>query len=315
MAAKVKKKQPPKPAKKHPAKKTAAKKATASKPAGNTHTLREDYPWQINYANHPGRNESPIYVQSRMLMNKIAKGYEAGGIKWYYGTGDWQDHHGGGLWLYDDKGWFFVKNMSGMEWASQFCADPAKIEILRQAAQRLYAGFPQTEAQVLKLVPGYPFKKILTTPIKTSDDIAQWTDSIFNASVPLPVGRHTGTPPQGYGLHHYPTPVWDIDVFKHDDFVLWVKDAQGQPAAVLPVHPRGVDKNDPAYAKDYGKVSVTYATPGTRLAAQLAKTDKNGGRLTAGPDHPLTKQAFAGQPVPSGTAGGPLLRRTGRGRT
>ena len=39
-----------------------------------------------------------------------------------------------------------------------------------------------------------------------------------------------------------------------------------EPAAVVPVHPRGVNKDDPAFKKNYGKVAVAYATPGTKLA-------------------------------------------------
>ena len=52
-----------------------------------------------------------------------------------YGPGPWQMHHGGSLWTYDDNGWFLVKNSVGSEWASQWCADPAKID--STAARRL----------------------------------------------------------------------------------------------------------------------------------------------------------------------------------
>ena len=60
-----------------------------------------------------------------------------------YGQPPFEDHHGGGLWLKDATGWFLVRNMAGMEWSSQFCADPAKVDLLRQNAQRLPGGVRQ----------------------------------------------------------------------------------------------------------------------------------------------------------------------------
>jgi hypothetical protein len=304
MAAKAKKATRSR-AKKATAKTTAkAKKATAKKagvkstsPASvsKVHTLHEDHPWTIDYAGHPARKDSELYIKSRKLLTEITTSTTMHGHAWYYGPASWQDHHGGGLWLRDGQGWFFVKNFSGIEWASQFCADAPKVEFLRQNAERLYAGFPGTEAELLKLAPDYPFKEILTTPIKTAADIDRWTDSIFNASVPLPAGHHTGVAPTGHGLHHYPTPIWDIEMFKRDDFVLWVNDDNGQPAAVVPVHPHGVDKDDPRYKNDYGKVAVAYATPGTALSQRLTKVEKTGGRLVADPSHPFAKAAFRNQ--------------------
>lgn len=286
-------------AKKAPAKKRAAKIAapTSVSPTSvsKLHTLHEDHPWTIDYAGHPARKDSPLYVQSRKLLTEITTSTTTHGHAWYYGPASWQDHHGGGLWLHDGQGWFFVTNFAGIEWASQFCADAAKLEFLRQNAERLYAGFPGTEAELLKLSPGYPFNEILTTPIKTAADIDRWTDSIFNASVPLPADRHTGVAPKGHGLHHYPTPIWDIEMFKRDDFVLWVSDDEGKPAAVVPVHPHGVDKNDPRYKDDYGKVAVAYATPGSALSKRLTKVENDGGRLVADPSHPFAKAAFRNQ--------------------
>ena len=276
------------------AKKSAAKKAAPAS-VSKTHSLHEDHPWTIDYAGHPARKDSDLYVKSRKLLTEITTTTTTQGHAWYYGPADWQDHHGGGLWLHDGEGWFFVKNFAGIEWASQFCADPAKLEFLRQNAVRLYAGFPGTEAELLKLSPGYPFKAILTTPIRTADDVDRWTDSIFNASVPLPADRHTGVAPKGHGLHHYPTPIWDIEMFKREDFVLWVKDDDGRPVAVVPVHPRGVDKNDPRYKNDYGKVAVAYAAPGSALSDRLTKVEKTGGRLVADASHPFAKAAFRNQ--------------------
>jgi len=96
-------------------------------------------------------------------------------------------------------------------------------------------------------------------------------------------------------VHHYPTPVTDIELFKHDDFILWVKDAENAVAAVLPIHPRGVDPQDPEYKKNYGKTTVTYATPGTRLGKLLDKANKDKRPLVAGANNPMTTQAFKEQ--------------------
>lgn len=278
--------------------KTRAKKNVPAKTKGSDSmtgvlTLREDNPFGINYAGHEPRKNSDLYTRSRRLLIKIAKSTTQGGsgVDWYYGDAPWEDHHGGGLWAYGGKKWFFVKNYAGMEWASQFCADPAKVECLRQNALRLYEGFRDTEKQVLAIDPQYPFAKILNNPIRTAADIAQWTDSIFNASVPLPRPRHTGISTQGHGVHHYPTPVWDIELFKHTDFTLWVTDDEGQPAAVVPVHPRGADSSVP----DYGKVAVTYATPGTALHKRLVKAQSRGNRLVADAGHKFAKEAFRKQ--------------------
>ena len=128
-------------------------------------------------------------------MNQIA-GQAAGMI---YGSGPYQDHHGGALWLQDSQGWFLVRNQAGIEWSAQFCADPAKVDLLRQNAQRLYnLVSPQVKQQ---LDPG----GLLDTPIKDATGVAKWTDSIFNAGVPLHPNFHTGVLPGG-GAQSPPAP-------------------------------------------------------------------------------------------------------------
>ncbi len=300
MAGKAKATQKRKPQPKAKAARKAPANASGKSGGGvsGLHTLHQDDPFTINYAGHDARTDSPLYAKSRKLLTEITKSTDGnGGTAWVYGAGPWEDHHGGGLWVHDGKGWFFLKNLAGMEWASQFCADPAKVERLRQNAARLYQGafYDNTKAQVLKLDSSYPFDQVLKTPITNAKQMADWTDSIFNASVPLPKPNHTGVSPKGHGVHHYPTPVYDIDFFKHDDFVLWVLDDEKQPAAVVPVHPRGVDKSDPKYAANYGKVEVTYATPGTKLDRQLSAARSKRARLVADSGHRLTKQAFREQ--------------------
>src|ERR1017187_3408926 len=180
------------------------------------HTEGETHPWKVNVPDHPLRADSPEYVAARKQMIEIAA--QAPGL--IYGEAPYQDHHGGALWMKDAQGWFLVRNLAGIEWSAQFCADPAKVDLLRQNAKRLYDLLaPQIKQQ---LDPG----ELLDTPIQDAAGVAKWTDSIFNAGVPLHPGFHTGVLPAGGaqnpaaaadpqpgGVHHYPTPVADIQLF------------------------------------------------------------------------------------------------------
>jgi len=290
------------------------------------HAEAEAHAWGINVPNHPTRADSPEYVAARNKMNEIA-GQAAGMI---YGQGPFQDHHGGALWLKDSQGWFLVRNQAGIEWSAQFCAEPAKVDLLRQNAQRLYnLVSPEIKQQ---LDPD----GLLDTPIRDAAGVAKWTDSIFNAGVPLHPTFHTGVLPTGEaqnpavpavaqpaaaqgatmpansqraaaargsaepdsaqpaGVHHYPTPIADIQLFKYDDFQLWVTDDQGNPAAVAPVDKRGSGN---------ASVHVLYATPGSQLAQEKHAVESTGAPLILGPDHPLSQQAYQNQqaPGPGGT--------------
>ncbi len=99
------------------------------------HSESETHPWRIDIPDHPARTDSSEYRAARAKMNEMA-GESAGLI---YGSGPYEDHHGSSLWLKDARGWFMVRNLAGIEWSAQFCADPAKVDLLRQNAQRLYA--------------------------------------------------------------------------------------------------------------------------------------------------------------------------------
>ena len=304
---------------------------TSSEPV---HSESETHPWSIQVPNHPVRSDSPEYVAARQKMNEIA----AGATGLIYGSPPFQDHHGGALWLKDDQGWFLVRNLVGVEWSSQFCAAPEKIDLLRQNAKRLYDLLAPEIKQ--ELDPG----GLLDTPITDAAGVAKWTDSIFNAGVPLQPTFHTGTLPGGTstpaddpdasadatsapadgsgtpasatstpadggaaapapepaGVHHYPTPIVDIQLFKYDDFVLWVTDAQGNPAAVAPVSPRGSGD---------ASIHVLYATPGSQLAAQKQAAESVNAPLILGPDHSLSRQAYQHQqatdPGSTSTPGSP----------
>jgi hypothetical protein len=277
---------------------------------GQTHTEHEDHPWTIQIPDHPGRKDSPTYVVSRRLMNAICQ--EAQGVMpgfYFEPTRAFQDHHGGGLWVKDEDGWFLLKNLAGMEWSQQFCADPGKVEYLRQIAQRVYRAFPLSIPAMQTLLASdagrYPLEDILSRPIATQDDVARWVDSIFNASVPLNAGRHTGVlQPDGKqqgsapalvgGVHHYPTPITDIQLFKYDDFQLWVIDPEGALAAVTPHAARG---------EGDGRVNVAYATPGTQLHRRWVRSHLQNEHLTLPEDDPMSEQAYAAQ-VPTQNAPG-----------
>jgi hypothetical protein len=83
------------------------------------------------------------------------------------------------------------------------CADPTKVDRLRQYAARMVAKFPDT-------LPGYEAfgdhdcRVVLETPITDAAGIAARTDSIFNTGLPLPVGAHTGVLPKAAGYRPLP---------------------------------------------------------------------------------------------------------------
>ncbi len=328
-----------------------------STPPDPVHSESEEHEWDINVPNHPTRADSPEYVAARKQMIELA----ANTTGLIYGSAPFQDHHGSALWLKDAQGWFLVRNLAGIEWSAQFCADPAKVDLLRQNAKRLYDLLaPEIKQQ---LDPN----GLLDTPIQDAAGVATWTDSIFNAGVPLQQSFHIGVLPQGGaqgaqasaaatddlqggqdsapdtdgvqgaqastptadqqpaatdqqptadqqpaaasqqpaatsqqpattaasavsqepgGVHHYPTPIVDIQLFKYDDFQLWVTDAQGNPAAVAPVGARGSGN---------ASVHVLFATPGSQLDAQKQAAESANTPLVLGPDHPLSQQAFTNQ--------------------
>lgn len=221
-----------------------------------THPEHEDFPWVIAVVDHPKRTESAAYVRSRNLMSAIV----ASTTDWILAGDGYQDHHGGSVWVKDDKGWLCLQLPLGIEWSAQFCADPAKIDQLRQYAARVVAAFPDT-------LPGYQAlgytdgEQLLTTAIEDANGVAEWTDSIFNASMPLTAGTHTGVLPAAAGYHHYPKPIVDIDHFRFADFQLFVTDAAGLPAAVVPVGRRGSGD---------GRVRLIAAHPDSAYSQRLA---------------------------------------------
>ena len=267
-----------------------------------THTQSEDFPWIIAVVDHPERSDSPAYVRSRALMRRLV----ATTPDWVLAGDAYQDHHGGSVWVKDDVGWLCLQLPLGIEWSAQFCADPAKVDRLRQYAVRVVGAFPAT-------LPGYEAlgygagRDLLATPVTDAAGVAAWTDSIFNASLPLPARAHTGVLPKGAGYHHYPKPIVDIDHFRYDDFTLFVTDPAGHPAVVVPVGPRGSGD---------GRVRLLGVHPDSPYVARLARPSRRPARLervvhsddgvhldtetqasdVLAADDPLAREAFARQP-------------------
>jgi hypothetical protein len=252
--------------------------------ASGTHTEHEDHPWTRAIPDHPERTDSATYRRSRKKTNELARASPP----FAYGEAPYQDHHGGGLWLKDADGWFLIRNIFGIEWSAQFCADPTKVDILRRNAKRIYAGFPEA-IEELKIA------ELLDHRIETPADVAEWTDSICNASVPLPAKYHVGVLPKSAGIHHYPSPVAEIALFKFDDFNLWVVDDDRTRYAVVPVDRRGSGD---------ARVRLLFAEPpprpGTRRRPSRAPT--RGGPEAAADEgdilpaeHRIAQRAFANQ--------------------
>jgi hypothetical protein len=263
---------------------TPGRASSAGKGPSGMKREKEDHPWTRLVPDHPDRTDSPTYVASRTLMNKLVRSltgflYETKDVTDKAGKKHYEDHHGGGLWLKDDQGWFLVRNLCGIEWSAQFCAEPAKVDKLRQVARRIYARFPEAAAE-LKIQP------LLDKPIKTAADVARWTDSICNASVPFAEDEHRGVLPKAGGIHHYPTPVAEIAFFKYDDFQLWVTDDQGAPAVVVPVGKRGSGD---------GRTRVIAAEPGSEMHKQLKAAWPKGRAVVLPADHRLSEEAFGEQ--------------------
>lgn len=251
----------------------------------STHEEHEDHAWTIAIGDHAARTETPVYNRSRKLMIKAVQEASAA-APWYFGEPPYQDHHGGGVWVKSADGPLLFLLPAGMEWSSQFCADPAKVDRLRTWAQALVQAFPDTDAWYTSLGMTKADRAILETPIVDAATIAAWTDSFWNASVPLPATMHTGVIPHGAGYHHYPKPIVDISLFKHDDFTLFVTAEDGSHVAVAPIAPRGSGVDE---------VQVLYATPGTPLAEAHHDAHHAGDPLVLDGSSPLAKQAFARQ--------------------
>ena len=85
----------------------------------STHPEKEDAPWVIAVVDHPQRTDSPAYTRSRALMQSLV----ATTKDWVLSSDQYQDHHGGSVWVKDAAGWLCLQLPLGIEWSAQFCAD------------------------------------------------------------------------------------------------------------------------------------------------------------------------------------------------
>lgn len=247
------------------------------------------YPYTRNIPVHPPRSDSPEYRRSRDTMHDLVDTVDG----FFLGPGPYEDHHGGGLWLKDADGWFLVRNMVGIEWSAQFCADPAKVDQLRINAGRLYAAFPEA-------VEALEIRELLDTPITDAAGVALWTDSICNASVPLPREDHTGVLPPMAGVHGYPSPVAEIQRFKYEWFELWQYSPETQEiVAVTPV--ASAEEENAGTRAIFAAPVVPTEGPAPTILGAVARgaREEEGADLTFPPEHPFSQAAFRRRPSPT----------------
>jgi hypothetical protein len=248
--------------------------ASAAGPSG---TQEGGAGWSINVPNHAPRADSLDFMRARTVANRLAR--ESPGF--FYGQPPYQVHHGGGLWVYEnddpEKGKpVLVRNLFGMTWSSQFCADPARVDVARQTARRLYARFPRSAAAL-------DLRTLLDTPITDAAGVATWTDSLCNASIPLTPEMHMGVIPRGSGIHHYPARVAQIPHFLRAGLNIWATDpGSGRHVAVIPT---GLpDSPD-------GRVALFYAPADTEMGRQGREARAENRWLVLGRAHPISREA------------------------
>lgn len=261
---------------------------------------KENHPWEIRVVKHPPRTRSAHFVAARKTAIRILEEMQADDDELPYGPGPWEMHHGGSLWVKGDAGWRMYRARVGVEWSAQFCADPAKIDRLRQEAADLITAFPATLDALDEL--GYKrARKLLDTPIEDADGVEAWTDSLFNSCVPLTTPDHSGVLPKAAGEHHYPWPIKAADYFRYDDFQLWVTLPDGTNAGVTPVGRRGSGE---------GGLRIVHARHGSAAGDAVAEAQRRHMMAVVPPDSPIALAAFERQ-IPRGakTAAGPLHTR------
>ncbi|MFE9776259.1 DUF6424 family protein [Streptomyces sp. NPDC005931] len=265
-----------------------------------------NHPWKIRLVSHAERRETPQFRAAKKAAKKILA--EMSEDRLPYGPGPtasehWEMHHGGSLWVRGTGGWRLYRARVGVEWSMQFCAAPERIDRLRQDAAELVAAFPLTLPALVAL--GYEeAEDLLRTPITDADGVESWTDSLFNACVPLTRGNHQGILPKVPGEHHYPWPIKGADYFRFDDFRLWVTLPDGTHGAVTPVDRRGSGD---------GHVRLMHVPEGSAAADSVARAQDLGVMAVLPPNSSAALQAFAQQIEPGQrTASGPLAPRAAR---
>ncbi|MGW7378364.1 DUF6424 family protein [Streptomyces sp. NPDC054794] len=266
----------------------------------------ESHPWKIRLVEHPKRFESSFFRAAKKTVHEILRPMSDEELPYGPrppGEHPWEMHHGGSLWVKGPSGWLMFRARVGIEWSMQFCAEPAKVDRLRREAAELVAAFPLTLPALRQL--GYEeAEDLLRKPIEDADGVEAWTDSLFNACVPMSRGNHQGILPDVPGEHHYPWPVKGADFVRFDDFQLWVTLPDGTHGAVAPVDRRGSGD---------GHVRLTFVPEGSAAAQTLARAQDLGLMAVLPPNSSAARQAFSRQIAPgSRTASGPLVEHRRR---
>jgi hypothetical protein len=264
-------------------------KSRAKPRATLLHEVVVGQPLRTMVEGHTARKDSRQFIAARAAMHKILKTFTPN--PWGSGK-DVQAHHGGSIWLYtgeQNNPWRVVINWAGIEWSTQFCCDPAKIDLLRQNAVAITQGFPRTIPELKKL--GYKDTDILMTPVTDPAGIAKYVDSIWNSCVPIPQPQHTGAVKPGKllaaGVHTYPEPACAIERVMRSDFVPYVIDSATKTTAiVVPVAPR--------HSGD-GRVRVIFAEKGHPLRGLHTRARDQGEALVLAPESPIARRAFVHQ--------------------
>ncbi|UXY31564.1 DUF6424 family protein [Streptomyces sp. HUAS TT20] len=267
----------------------------------------ENHPWRIRLVEHPKRFESSFFRAAKRAAQQILR--EVSDDDLPYGPRPtapehWEMHHGGSLWVKGNSGWRMYRARVGIEWSMQFCAEPVKVDRLRREAAELVDAFPLTLPALRDL--GYEeAEELLRTPVRDADGVEAWTDSLFNACVPMSRGNHQGILPKVPGEHHYPWPVKGADFVRYDDFQLWVTLPDGTHGAVAPVDRRGSGD---------GHVRLAFVPEGSEAAPALARAQDLGLMAVLPPNSSAALQAFSAQITPGSrtAAAAPAAGHTAR---
>ncbi|MEU0256200.1 DUF6424 family protein [Streptomyces sp. NPDC006184] len=259
----------------------------------------ENHPWHTRLVEHPKRFESSHFRAAKETAQKIPHAMDDSDLpygprpvdphKGSKSSEHWKMHHGGSLWVKSPGSWRMYRARVGIERSMQFCADPEKVDRLRQEAAELVDASPLTLPAPAVLGYGRA-EELLRTPVEDADGVEAWT-ALFNACVPLSRGNHQGIRPDVPGEHHRPWPVKSADFVRYDDFQLWVTLPDGTQGAVTPVDHR---------SSGDGHVRLVFVPEGSAAAATVAEAQDRGLMAVLPANSDAAKQAFAQQVAPGG---------------
>lgn len=126
--------------------------------------------------------------------------------------------------VFDGAEWRVFRNSLTIYPGVENCADPAKVDGLRENVVNLLERYPETVPQLAKV--GARVRPLLARQIKTYEDVVAWADSIFN------LGPSSKQPQE----------VHETMNLAYDDFIVEVRGGRN-PVYVIPTGPRGSGAN------------------------------------------------------------------------